>query len=89
VSENPFTFWKRFWWGFGGAMTHEAYRLHKIFEATNTLPPFPPIYYILTPILIVGGGLMSAAWEEDKAWKCFYLGVMVGVYIAVWSAAHP
>ena len=88
MADTPLTFWKRFGWGFGGALVHEAFRLFKIFEAKNNVPPFPPIYYFLTPLLLIGGGLLSAAWEDDKPWKCFYLGVTVGIYIAVWSGVH-
>lgn len=70
----------------GGAITHEVVRLHNIYEHSGSFPPFPVVYYLLTPVMIIGGGLFAAAWEDDKAWKCFYLGVTVGVYVAVWSA---
>ena len=82
-----YTFLQQFGWGAGGAFVHEAYRLEKIYGAVN-LPKFPLSYYFLSLALIVGGGIFSAAWQDDKAWKCFYLGVSVGVYIAVWSAVH-
>ena len=72
----------------GGALAHEAFRLFKIFEKAQNLPPFPPVYYVLSVFMLISGGLFSAAWEDNKAWKCFYLGVTVGVYIAVWSGIH-
>jgi hypothetical protein len=87
VPTRHFTFKERFGWGAAGAFVHEAYRLEKVYGAIN-LPPFPRSYYLLTVALIIGGGLFSAAWKDDKEWKCFYLGVSVGVYIAVWSAVH-
>jgi len=88
VADNgSFGFWHRFGWGVGGAFANEMYRLHKL-QLDSRLPSFPRSYFLLSLGILVGAGLFAAAWEDSKPWKCFYLGVSVGVYLAVWSAVH-
>ena len=83
-----FGFWQRCGYGAAGALAHEVVRVYKIYTDSKAFPPFPPAYFVLTGLMLLVGALFSASWEEDKAWKCFYLGVTVPLYLAAWSVLH-
>jgi hypothetical protein len=87
VADTPaFGFWHRFG-GVGGAFANEVYRLHRL-QVDSKLPDLPYSYYLIRVGMLIGAGLFAAAWEDNKPWKCFYLGVSIGIYIAIWSSVH-
>jgi hypothetical protein len=36
--------------------------------------------------LMLAAGAFAASWEDNKPWKCFYLGVTFPLWIAAWSS---
>jgi hypothetical protein len=86
VSESPITFWQRFAWGAAGSFGYEIVRLYRISTTDRVL--ITPTHVAISVGLMIAAGIFSCAWEDNKAWKCFYLGVTFPLWIAAWSAAH-
>lgn len=86
MTDTPLSFWSRYGWGAGGALAHEILRLYKIEHLD--LSKIPVSYYVISLALILVGGVFAASWEDNKSWKCFYLGVSLPLWLALWSGAH-
>jgi ABC-type dipeptide/oligopeptide/nickel transport system permease component len=89
VPDTDLSFWKRFAWGAGGSFAYEVVRLHKLAAPNTSLLislTTVALYLLLSLALMMAAGIFAAAWQDNKPWKCFYLGVTLPIWIAVWSS---
>ncbi|MGH6630095.1 MAG: hypothetical protein ACRD2K_05830 [Terriglobales bacterium] len=71
-----------------GTLSVEVYRIYLLGVGGVTVLPFPWYYYLVSLGLALVGGFFAMSWEENKKWKCFYLGASVTTWISAFSKLH-
>ncbi len=78
----------RFLYGAAGTLAVEIYRIYLLALGGVEVLPFPKYYYLVSLGLALFGGVFAMSWEENKKWKCIYLGASVTTWISAWSKLH-
>lgn len=84
MADTPLSFWPRFGWGVGGSFAYEIVGLYK--ARAVELAALSYVHFLVGLGLVLAAGAFAASWEDNKPWKCFYLGVTFPLWIAAWSS---
>jgi hypothetical protein len=68
----------------GGSFAYEVVGLYK--AKAIEVATYPYVHILVAAGLVLAAGIFAASWEDNKPWKCFYLGVTFPLWIAAWSS---
>jgi hypothetical protein len=68
----------------GGSFAYEIVGLYK--AKMIDIAALTYVHFLVAFGVVLAAGLFAASWEDNKPWKCFYLGVTFPLWIAAWSS---